>query len=223
MMMMALTNHTKTNTKKYPQPTHSLTHSLALTLKKHSWKFCSKLRLAKIFSHDQTQRNCKCGPHSDDGNNCLLSEHIFAQEKANSWRRPTRERKIAAAAAAAAAKDCWYAEDAEQHNKSATRVLVPVANANYHCRPVISLSYWQPPGIIFVWATSPFGPAAPVIKTQSSWFPGRLSKKSGHNRWLCMRVGYPKTWGFNRWLCIRVGYEITGSSLPGILSVFGWL
>jgi len=50
-----------------------------------------------------------------------------------------------------------------------------------------------------------------------------LSENLGFNRWLCIRVPYPETWCVNRWLCIGVGYEITGSSLPGILSVSGRL
>jgi hypothetical protein len=67
----------------------------------------------------------------------LLSEHIFAQEKGE-FLEETDDGEENRSSSSSSER---LSEDAEQHNKSATRVLVPVANANHQCRPVISLSY----------------------------------------------------------------------------------
>ncbi len=109
----------------------------------------------------------------------------------------------------------------EQRNKSATRVLGPVGKRQLPGSSGYFSFIFITSGYLFR-ASSHFRPATPVIKTPVFSVSGYVIKKWGHNRWRCMRVGYPKTWGVNRWLCIRVGDEVN-QFITAWYSVGFWL
>jgi hypothetical protein len=88
MMMMALTNHTN-HSKHTQKPTQKNTHNPLTHSRSHSkttlGNFAQNSVLQRFFLTSK-QRKCKCVDtqifENDDGKNCLLSDHICTQEKA---------------------------------------------------------------------------------------------------------------------------------------------
>jgi hypothetical protein len=171
MMMMALTNHTnhskhtqKPTQKNTHNPlTHSLTHSRSHS-KTTLGNFAQNSVLQRFFRTSK-QRNCKCVHtrifENDDGKNCLLSDHICTQEKAE-FLEENDERKTSRSSSGRERMSVRGRRGAA-HQVSHTRggwgpsARQPRVSAGYFAFILITSGY-------YFRVASFFRPATPVIK-----------------------------------------------------------